>query len=83
MVMNPIARWQPIEGVDLETYTEVSVALLKRGFSGADAEAFLTVAGVSPASWAEASRGWSERIRSNEEVREAYSRLYRGLTSPG
>jgi hypothetical protein len=81
--MNPIARWQPIEGVDLETYTRVSAAFLKRGLTGADAEAFLTVAGVSSASWAAAQRGWSARIHDYEEVREAYSRLYRTVTQAG
>ena len=40
---------------------------------------FATAAGVSPASWTEARRGWSSRIHEYEDVREAYARLYRDV----
>jgi hypothetical protein len=73
-------QWQPIAGVDLATYTQLSAALLKRGLTGRDADAFATAAGISPGNWTQARAGWTARIHEHDDVRSAYARLYRSAT---
>lgn len=70
--------FEPIAGVSLELYTEISKALAAAG--GYDQGKAVEVAaskGVSAADWEQAMAGWNQRIQSNPAVGMRFNALYR------
>jgi len=72
---------QPIQGVSLSDYTQVT---LKQA-EAADLNAVLGAMGIDPVVWAEASQGWVDRMSSDTtfQVTSEFGRLYQaGITDP-
>ncbi|HTL84314.1 MAG TPA: hypothetical protein VL856_03980 [Acidimicrobiia bacterium] len=74
--MEVTAPFEPIAGVDLETYARIEAVLLRLDVKRADAGAAVRAFGIPADAWDEACAGWSERIVSDETVRSTYAELY-------
>jgi hypothetical protein len=77
MSPHEVDRWEPIAGVDLDTYAHLMAALLKDDAEGVEPSRYATAAGISPAQWAQARSGWTMRIADYDDVRDVYSGRYR------
>ncbi len=67
----------PIEGIDLETYAKVIVAVVKSG--AADEAGAIKVAedsGIPAGKWKAVSDGWNDRMKTSREVMSRYGALY-------
>ncbi len=73
LAMDPAAASEPIRGVDLERYAQLSAHMLRSGLTRADAiEAFVEANGVPHGDWEVVQAGWIERLSSSEELRVRY-----------
>ncbi len=77
MSSEDLDRWEPIVGVDLDTYATLMAALLKSDAVGEEPSRYASAAGISPAQWSLARSGWTMRISRYEDVRTVYSQRYR------
>jgi len=72
---NPM--WQPIEGITLDKYAEISAGLMKNGVMGLENVAkFVEGLGVPAGAWQTVQNGWVARMGQNEPVRTRYGILY-------
>jgi hypothetical protein len=78
---DPISQ---VDGLNLVEYVEICRALIRHG---ADSEHLtdevLVGYGMTPERWAVAHEAWTERIRRDPDVRNAFQRLYAGPPPQG
>jgi hypothetical protein len=72
---------QPIKGVSLQTYIEVTQTPTTRSTAGITAKA--QRAGVSTSEWTEAYQGWMARVASNPMVQNAAQLIMDPDVTPG
>jgi hypothetical protein len=82
-VMPPVgpiddADLEPIAGVSLEQYVEISKGLSAHGYDQSKAVEVAASKGVSAASWEAAVAGWNDRIKANRAVGQRFNQLYMG-----
>jgi hypothetical protein len=70
--------FEPIEGVSLELYAEISRALADRGGDQSQAAQVAASKGVSAEGWQAAMDGWNGRMRTNPAVGQQFNKLYMG-----
>jgi hypothetical protein len=84
--------WQPISGITLDKYAQLTAAMARQNLGTPDqTQAWLEAQGVQAGTWAEVQTGWVNRMATNEAVRTRYGVLYsqsprvgrgRALTTP-
>jgi hypothetical protein len=70
--------YEPIAGVSIEAYAEVSKGLAAFNYDQSKAVEIAAGKGISAASWEQAVAGWNERIRTNQTVAQRFNQLYTG-----
>jgi Tfp pilus assembly protein FimV len=70
--------FEPIGGVSMELYVEISKALGAHGYDQSQAAAIAASKGVSPDRWQAALDGWNDRMRTNPAVAQRFNSLYTG-----
>ena len=73
------ADGEPIAGVSLELYADISRELNARGGDQAQAPIIAKEHGVDAESWDAAVAGWNARMQSNPAVGTRFGELYRGV----
>lgn len=68
--------FEPIAGVGIELYAEISRSFAEVNYDMTQAHALAARKGVSAANWDAASEGWAARIRSNPAVGQRFNSLY-------
>ena len=69
--------WQPIDGITLDKYAQLTAAMARRDLGPSDeVQAWLEGQGVQPGTWAVVQTGWVNRMSTNEAVRTRYGILY-------
>jgi hypothetical protein len=69
--------WQPISGVTLDKYAQLTAAMARQNLgTGDQTQAWLEEQGVQAGTWAEVQTGWVNRMATNEAVRTRYGVLY-------
>lgn len=69
--------WQPIEGITLDKYAQLTAAMGRQNLGTPDqVQAWLEAQGVKAGTWAEVESGWVNRMATNEVVRTRYGVLY-------
>ena len=69
---------EPIAGVSLETYAEVSRGLAAFDYDQSKAVEIAAQRGIDAAAWQQALEGWNLRITANRAVAQRFNRLYMG-----
>jgi hypothetical protein len=82
-VMPPVgpiddADLEPIAGVSLEQYVEISKGLSEHGYDQSKAPLVAASKGVSADSWETAVAGWNDRIKANRAIGQRFNQLYTG-----
>ena len=82
-VMPPVgpiddAELEPIAGVSLEKYVDISKELAASGPDPASATLAAAAKGVSAENWEAAVAGWNERIKANRAIGQRFNQLYMG-----
>lgn len=72
------ADLEPIAGVSLEQYVEISKGLSEYGYDQSKATLVAASKGVSAESWDAAVAGWNDRIKANRAVGQRFNELYMG-----
>lgn len=68
---------QPIEGITVDKYAEITAGLAKNGVMGLEeVNAYAESLGVKPGTWQEVQNGWVSRMGQSETVRTRYGHLY-------
>lgn len=67
---------EPIAGISLERYAELSKAVGDRGLDQAGIESFMELQGHSAADWQAAYDGWNARFKGNMALSVQYGNLY-------
>lgn len=70
--------YEPIAGVTLEHYADISKQLAGHGYDQSQAVTIAAGRGISPSNWEQAVSGWNERIRRNPTVGQRFNQLYTG-----
>jgi len=70
--------FEPIAGVSLELYAEISRELADRGGDQSQATQVAASKGVSADSWQAAMDGWNDRMKTNPAVGQQFNKLYMG-----
>ena len=70
------AELSPISGVSLETFVAVSRQLVRFQFDPVRAAEIAAELGVPADDWADASAGWTDRLRASPAVSAEFARLY-------
>ena len=70
--------FEPIAGVSLELYAEISKSLATVNYDQAQAPALAAARGVSPENWQAAVDGWNARMKTNPAVGQRFNALYTG-----
>jgi hypothetical protein len=70
--------YEPIAGVSLELYAEVSKGLAAYNYDQSKAVEIAASKGVSPDNWQQAMDGWNARITANPAVAQRFNALYTG-----
>ena len=73
--------FEPIAGVSLELYAEVSKGLAAYNYDQSKAVEIAASKGVSPDNWQQAMDGWNARITANPAVAQRFNALYTGRAS--
>lgn len=68
--------FEPIAGVSLELYAEISRELANRGNDPSQAVQVAATKGVDAASWQQAVDGWNGRMQTNPAVGQQFNKLY-------
>lgn len=72
--------FEPIEGVDLDTFTRVSHGLTSRGVTEeGPVLAYVEEQGLDPAKWEAVANGWNDRIINDLSVKQRFGQLYFAL----
>jgi hypothetical protein len=69
---------EPIDGVSLELYVEISKSLARVGYDQAKGPAIAASMGITAAAWATAASGWNDRIRADPAIARRFNDLYTG-----
>ena len=72
----PRGLFQPIAGVDLTTFAQISSGLAKFGYDQTEAFGLAASQGVDAASWQAALDGWNQRIATYPAVARRFNTLY-------
>ncbi len=72
------ADLEPVSGVSLEAYAQVSAGLAAYNYDTSKAVELAAARGISADSWEAAVEGWNERIKANAAVAKEFNRLYTG-----
>jgi hypothetical protein len=70
--------FEPIAGVSLDQYVEISRGLAEYGYDQSKAVDVAASKGVPPESWQRATTGWNERIKASPAVARHFNKLYTG-----
>ena len=70
--------FEPIAGVSLELYAEISKGLAAVNYDQTQAPALAAAKGVTPENWAAAVEGWNARMQTNPAVGQRFNQLYMG-----
>ncbi len=70
--------FEPIAGVSLELYAEISKGLAAVNYDQTQAPGIAASLGVSPENWKTAVDGWNARMQSNPAVGQRFNALYTG-----
>lgn len=71
------ADFEPIAGVSIERYVEVSKGLAAYGYDPTKATDVAASLGIDADSWQTASEGWNQRMRANPGVAQRFNTIYR------
>jgi hypothetical protein len=71
-----IVDFDPIAGVSIELYAEISRGLAAFNYDIARGPEVAASKGVSAESWEEAMQGWNDRIKANRAVAQRFNALY-------
>jgi hypothetical protein len=71
------AGQDPIAGVSIELFAEISRGLAAYGYDQSKAVELAAAKGVSADAWAEALDGWNARIATDPSVAQRFNALYR------
>lgn len=75
-------KWEPIRGITLDRYAELSVYLAKNNiFITDEINEFVEANGVPKGAWMDVLNGWSVRIGQDVDVRIRYGVIYADLFS--
>lgn len=69
---------EPIAGVDLATFAQVSAGLAQYSYDQSKAAVLASARGIDAASWIIAVNGWNERIAAYPAVARQFNSLYSG-----
>ena len=72
------AAYEPVAGVSLELYAEISKGLAAVGYDQSKAPEIAATHGVSGESWQAAVDGWNDRIKTTPEIAARFNALYTG-----
>ncbi|MFC1671234.1 hypothetical protein ACFL20_12655 [Spirochaetota bacterium] len=73
---------EPIEGITIEKFAEISVGLAKSGKTNWDEVApFVELKGVKEGTWQTVQTGWMGNMGSNQELQVYYGTLFAKLMS--
>jgi hypothetical protein len=72
---------EPIAGITLEQYAELSKAVGERKLDQAGIESFVQLRGLTPEAWQAAYDGWNERFKDNMALSVHYGNLYQQARS--
>ncbi|MDO8735732.1 MAG: hypothetical protein Q7K29_01435 [Thermoleophilia bacterium] len=68
---------QPIQGISVDRYAEITAGLVKNGVLGIEAvNAYAESLGVPTGAWQEVQNGWVARMGQSMAVRTRYGNLY-------
>ena len=70
--------FEPIAGVSLELYAEISKGLAAVNYDQSKGPELAAAKGVSAESWQAAMDGWNARMQSNRAVGQRFNALYMG-----
>jgi hypothetical protein len=70
--------FEPINGVSLDLYAEISRELANRGYDQSQAVEVAGSKGVSAENWQAAMDGWNGRMKTNPAVGQQFNKLYMG-----
>ena len=70
--------FEPIGGVSLDLYAEISRELANRGYDQSQAVEVAASKGVSAENWQSAMDGWNGRMKTNPAVGQQFNKLYMG-----
>jgi hypothetical protein len=70
--------YDPIAGVSIEQYAEVSKGLAAYNYDQTKGPMVAASKGISADSWEQAVTGWNDRIRTNPTVAQRFNQLYTG-----
>jgi hypothetical protein len=70
--------FEPVNGVSLELYAEISRELANRGYDQSQAVSVAASKGVSADDWQAAMDGWNGRMKTNPAVGQQFNALYMG-----
>jgi hypothetical protein len=68
--------FEPIAGVSLQQFAEISKGLAAHGYDQSKAAEVAASKGVSADDWQVALDGWNERIKANPAVAQQFSKFY-------
>jgi len=71
-----IVDFDPIAGVSIELYAEISRGLAAYNYDIARGPEVAASKGVSTESWEQATLGWNDRIKANRAVAQRFNALY-------
>jgi hypothetical protein len=70
------ADMEPVEGVSLQLFAEVSKGLAAFNYDITQAPAIALTKGIQPDAWEAAAKEWNDRIKRNPAVAKAFNALY-------
>lgn len=70
--------FEPVSGVSLEQYAEVSKELANHGYDQSKAAEIAASKGIDADSWQAAVDGWNARMQTNPAVGQRFNALYTG-----
>lgn len=70
--------FEPIAGVSLDLYAEISRELANHGYDQSMAAQIAATKGVDAGSWQQAMDGWNGRMKTNPAVGQQFNKLYMG-----
>lgn len=72
------ADFEPVAGVSLEQYAEVSKELANHGYDQSKAIEIAASKGIDAESWQQAVDGWNGRMQTNPAIGQRFNALYTG-----
>lgn len=72
------ADFEPVAGVTIEQYAEISKELAAQGNDQSKAAGIAASKGISVENWDSAVAGWNQRMQGNPAVGQRFNQLYTG-----